>query len=287
MGFISEMRNHVSRLLAAYAVGSLLFFSMSGQAADIAAESLEFHSKKGQRSLTLSELKKKLPLVSIEVEDPTYRKRKTYEGFLLRDVLKAFGANSNEGDELVFHCHDGYSPTLSWDKVFEKKGVLAIREKKRPGLSGKWEKIRQGKADLDPSPFYLVWDTSDPIFPWPYQLTGLEVVNFKEKFSRIFPQGVAQDSAVFQGFTHFRTSCVKCHSLNLQGGEVGPELNIPRNITEYWSSEHLKEFIRNPAQYRARSKMPPTSQYSDAQIDEILEYLKWMKAHKVQDFPRE
>jgi mono/diheme cytochrome c family protein len=67
----------------------------------------------------------------------------------------------------------------------------------------------------------------------------------------------------------------------LQGGVLGPELNAPKNVTEYWQLHDLKAFIRNPESYRYQSKMPAFSHFSDADIDAVLAYLQQMKQQKL------
>ncbi len=84
-----------------------------------------------------------------------------------------------------------------------------------------------------------------------------------------------------QGFALFKQHCLKCHSINLQGGALGPELNAPKNVTEYWQRHDLKAFIKNPESYRYQSKMPAFSFFSDAEIDAVLAYLQQMKQQKI------
>ncbi len=61
---------------------------------------------------------------------------------------------------------------------------------------------------------------------------------------------------------------------------MGPELNYPKNVTEYWKPDQLKLFIKNPADFRHDSKMPRL-ELQDDQIDLILEYLTFMAAQKL------
>ena len=251
----------------------VLFSSWS--AASEATPQIKLQTRERTQVFTLQDLQAKLPISSMEVEDPVYKTKKTYEGFLLADIFRLMG--DSPGDEISFHCRDGYSPVVSISMAKEKKGLLAIREK---GVPGGWTKFRQGKTWMTPAPFYVVWNTSNELFPWPYQVVGIEVVQFSQKFDRIFPTGEPKNGAIFRGFETFKNDCLRCHSLNLQGGDLGPELNIPRNITEYRDDKILTLFIRDPSSFRARSKMPSFQQLKDEQIQEILEYFRWIKGHK-------
>ena len=81
----------------------------------------------------------------------------------------------------------------------------------------------------------------------------------------------------------FRQHCIKCHTLNGDGGSIGPELNYPVSVTEYWKSKWLRRFIVNPQSVRSNSKMIPF--YRDVenrqeQVADIIEYLKVMARNK-------
>lgn len=230
--------------------------------------------------IALSSLLKKLKPITVTINDPVYKKQKSFDGFPLRDVLGAAGIREWSADEIVFTASDGYSPNAPFAWLEKYGAVLTFQEHGKKG----YETILQGKTTLSPLPFYLVWTSEAPIpegAPWPYQLVKIEFVDFQKKFDRIYPKGQASDSAVFSGFKIFKSECIRCHSLNLQGGELGPELNAPMNITEYWQKDILRKFIRNASAFRHRDKMPPFPQLSDADLDNLISYLEYMKEHKV------
>ena len=132
----------------------------------------------------------------------------------------------------------------------------------------------------------MIWDEGVKIkeqVPWPYQLVKIEVVDWAAKYPLVVPLKSASGSPEMQGFAIFKAQCIRCHSINLQGGEVGPELNIPQNITEYWKTDVLKAFIKNSAAFRAKSKMPVFESLSEKQVDLVVAYLKAMKGFKVKN----
>jgi mono/diheme cytochrome c family protein len=233
------------------------------------------------RKLTLEEMEAKLEAVTVTVDDPVYKKKKTYHGFALLDVLTLAGLKDDgQGDEIVFTAKDGYSPHASFEMLREHRAFLTFREQGKSGF----EEVAQGKARVSPDPYYLVWEEGSQLaesVPWPYQLVKIELVNFHDKYNRMHPDGVHKSSSVRKGFLVFKNHCVRCHSINLQGGDLGPELNAPQNVTEYWAKDTLKRFIRDASSFRYKDKMPPFLHLKDQELEEVLDYLEFMKGHKL------
>ncbi len=261
----------------------LLVLAMgSGYGAD---DSLTIVIQDQSKTFSRKDLAAKLKPVSVTIDDPVYHAKKTYDGFRLIEVLALAGLDPKSGnDEIVFTAKDGYSPNTSFELLRKHSAILTFQE--HGGAAGQFAKVNQGKAKLDPGPYYVVWEEGKSLekdVPWPYQLVKIEVVQFATKFAKLYPTGVGSDSGVMQGFLTFKNQCIRCHSINLQGGDVGPELNTPKNVTEYWDRATLKEFIKNPGAFRAKDKMPPFPQLSSSAIDQILEYFTYMKDRKVKN----
>jgi mono/diheme cytochrome c family protein len=232
---------------------------------------------------TLAALKKTLKPRTITLATPLYPEARTFDAFGLDEVLALAGlAPGARGDEIVFTAADGYSPNTSFETLKAHPAVLVFQEHgKRPGT---FTPVAQGKELVNPAPFVLGWTEGKELgeqVPWPYQLVRIEVVRFAEKYDRIFPQDQAADSKVMRGFMTFKDQCIRCHSVNLQGGVLGPELNAPRNITEYWDRAVLREYIRDAGAFRYKDKMPAFPRLTEGDLDELLEYLGYMKLHKI------
>lgn len=229
-----------------------------------------------------------LEVVEAEVaQDPAYHKAMRYRGWRLDDVLalipelKTLDATQHE---LRLIALDGYTVTWPLAELTGGAGVIAFEDKAQP--DGKeWSSFMQGKREVTPAPFYLVWDKTPygPQRPWPYQLARISVLATATAYGKAYPGHLAADAQVMVGFGVYKQRCMSCHSVNLSGGELGPELNVPRNITEYWSEEHLRGLIKNPRAYRARSVMPAFPDLSDADVDALLTYLRAMMGAKVCD----
>jgi len=74
--------------------------------------------------------------------------------------------------------------------------------------------------------------------------------------------------------------------MNRQGpSQVGPDLNLPLNPTEYLRESILPRYIRDPKSIRAweSSKMPGfgPETLSDEDIANVVAYLKEMAAEKI------
>jgi mono/diheme cytochrome c family protein len=82
------------------------------------------------------------------------------------------------------------------------------------------------------------------------------------------------------GHELFVTHCLKCHSINGVGGTLGPELNSPCSVTEYWNGRLLSRFIRNAGSIRAGTKMPTFDSLTEKDVQVIVEYLRSMAGHK-------
>ncbi len=228
------------------------------------------------QNLDLKYLQSKLTSKIITVDDLVYKKKKTYEGFPLTEVLKLYGLSGT----IEFHCADGYKPILELSKIEIGQPFLVFRDVE--AKNGNWEFFEVGKSKKLPEPFYLVWTRPVEEAQWPYQIVGISQIDFSKKYSKIYPPELKKLSgSIKSGFDIFRNHCLKCHSINLEGGELGPELNIPKNITEYRNKKYLRAFILDSNAYRFRSTMPPFKDIlTIKQIDEVLAYISWMKKNK-------
>jgi mono/diheme cytochrome c family protein len=224
--------------------------------------------------------------ITVAIEDPVYKRSKRYAGHRLADLVRKAWPEADrwaaEGAVLVFRCIDGYSPSMDLSRALSGDGVVAVRDLDRP-TGDPWEPFAHGKETITPAPFYLVWrgiDPADANYKWPYQLVSLSVETFDRRYGDAAPGDEASEVAR-RGFRLFVEHCASCHSVNLVGGELAPELNVPRNITEYWPAEHLAAFVKAPDTYRARSKMPGFAHLADAEHAAILAYLAAMRGRKI------
>ncbi len=231
-------------------------------------------------SLTVEELVKAAPLQIWTAFDPYYQTPKTWRAFELAPALKlAYGADFEKlkSQELIIRAKDGYQVPTSGNDLLRPGAFIAIEDMDFPG----WEPI--GPQRANPGPFYLVWKGADQqdqeAFPRPWQLAEIEVAKFEQLYPRTVPKGVAPDSVAGQGYELFKAQCSRCHAVNQQGGRVGPELNVPQNITEYRPEDQIRAYIKNPLSFRY-GNMPAFSHLTEQEINGLIEYLKVMRDQK-------
>lgn len=216
-------------------------------------------------------------------EDPVFHRKKTYEAVPLVGVLRKIGgyARANAATtQVVFECADGYNPSMPLQKVLSRKAYLALRDADAPAGQD-WTTVVGKTGEVKTvAPFYVVYTDvppADETFKWPYNLVRIRLQPAADELARLHPTGTPE-----RGYALFRTHCLTCHALNGLGGAMGPEMNFPKNITEYWREADLRAFVRNPASYRQGSKMPAIGeqQVSDTDLGELLGYLRFMAGHK-------
>ena len=216
-------------------------------------------------------------------EDPVYHKRKQYEALSLEELLKthtSFKKLEVEKYQLVFECEDGYKPIMLLPLLLSAKSFIAIRDVEAP--KGKsWLPITKEGHEMKAAPFYLIYEgvsANNTAYKWPYNLIKINLIPIDEAKTLQIPM---DDSKAQAGFRLFQENCLVCHAVNKIGGSMGPELNYPKSVTEYWKIESLKAFIQNPADFRNGVKMPKIKDLTGKDIDAIVYYLTYMADHKL------
>jgi mono/diheme cytochrome c family protein len=241
---------------------------------------LRFSFRDGsERTITLpSQLEAAQPR-PVAVKDPNHGEERLYRALPFARVLSAgFRAKSArlERANFAIHASDGYRKPISGRALVSDDAYLALSEAGRVGF----EELGL-VSGVDPGPLYLVWTgTAAASRPWVWSVSRIEwlEVNADERKTAL-PESASPRARA--GRERFLKQCFGCHAINRQGGRVGPELNVPKNITEYRSETYLRSFIRNPESYRYGSSMPAQNYLSDRELDEILAYLEAMKSRKL------
>ena len=219
------------------------------------------------------------------VDDVSYKRNMTYRAVPLAALLPGLKPENH----LQAVALDGFAAELAAAPLLQKSGArawLAVEDPAHP-----WPALADGKPSA--GPFYLVWTDpqAGPISPeqWPFQVSAIkQLKTVAERFPALLPDPkLAADDPVNQGFALFQKNCLACHRLNGGGdAQVGPDLNIPYNPTEYFSGDFLKRYIRDPQSLRRwpQAKMPAfaVSVLPDNELALLVGYLKHMAGRKQQ-----
>lgn len=237
-------------------------------------------------SLDLVQLMKegKMPAPeSVEIEfDRVFKTTKRYRAYPLRELLRPYlremGIDSTADASVTFYCTDGYQPTQKVSVLFGGEGYLAFRDESLPDPGPDWPDSVRAKVQ----PFYVVWKNvphKNKEFTWAYGLYQMDIHRVDDVYDPITP---VNDEIALAGFQHFQQYCIKCHSVNRIGGNLGPEFNDPRNITDYWEVENMWAYAKNPRSFRYNARMKAITPMTRPEFDEIIAYLKYMRGQEPQ-----
>lgn len=216
------------------------------------------------------------------INDVSYKRSMNYRAVPIATLLDGLAP----GDHLQVIALDGFAAELPAAILLASEGArawLAVEDPQHP-----WPPLAPGKPSA--GPFYLVW--SDPaasqISPeqWPFQVSRIHLqAPVAQRFPQLLP-GPEASAEIRAGFAAYQKHCMACHRLNAAGDATfGPDLNIPHNPTEYFNSEFLHQYIRNPQSLRRwpQGRMPAFSEtiLPVEELDALLAYLQHMASRKV------
>lgn len=233
----------------------------------------------------LSDLLKRNDLETIEVaKDPAYQgKPTTYQAVA---AYKLFNQINIADDAVIqFKALDGFSAVLSKQRLLNSSSDQSIAYIALEPSDKKWPALKPGQPSA--GPFYLIWKNPELSHigteEWPFMLAGFEVKGTLESlYPKIFPSvKIQKSSAIYKGFQGFVKNCFACHTMNKSGSSnMGPDLNLPMNPTEYFKMATLKKLIRNPQNLRhwpgSRMTAFDEKMLPESDLNNIIAYLGHM-----------
>ncbi len=234
------------------------------------------------RTLELAAMEKSVPAETVSGWDPYYKKEKRFRALPLRRVLELGFAGETDltNKEFILRAKDGYAVYFRGALAVEEGGYVAFEDLDVAA----WEPIGPQKAD--PGPFYVVWNKPEQNelegHPRPWQLAKIEMLRFESAYPHTNPGELPPGDPALAGYHLFRDRCFKCHAINREGGRVGPDLNVPKNVLEYRPEEQVRAYVKNPLAFRY-GNMPAHPDLTDHDLDTLIAYLRAMQAKKHDD----
>lgn len=212
-------------------------------------------------------------------QDVTYKRTMHYRAVPLAVLLEGVAPQAH----LQAVALDGFAAEMPAAPLLQEQPArawIAIEDPAQP-----WPPLGPGKPSA--GPFYLVWSNpqASGIRPeqWPFQISTIrQLATVAQRFPALLPDSnLASDDPVRKGFALFQQNCLACHRLNGAGdAQLGPDLNVPHNPTEYFQPAFLRRYIRDPQSLRQwpQAKMPGFAEavLSEQELDQVLAYLAHM-----------
>ncbi|WGL59056.1 cytochrome c1 [Pigmentibacter sp. JX0631] len=212
--------------------------------------------------------------------DPLYKERRTFSGYNFLNILFQKKIDYKKYDLITFIAKDKFKISIPISFLEKYKPFLAIRDITLKNKM-KWQDTRDGGRIINGGPYYLLWREEDkvPVEYWAFGIVEINLSTFHETYGASIPKNTSNEK-VLKGFQVFQESCSACHSMNLIGGQLGLEMNVPKNFSEYYSVEYIQAYTKSPTSFRANAKMPPVK-ISEEQFNNFFLYLKEMKENKL------
>ena len=280
------MKAGIWKIAGGLALSMTFFGLVACQQAPLAGTSgdaiLTLDNAEGSKQISAVSLLARSDIQTIRIpDDVAYHGPRSYQALPLQALLQ-----TGEGHgHLQFTATDGFVATIPFT-AFQSgaKAWLAVEDAQHP-----WPALKESGPGA--GPFYLVW--TDPAAgkisneQWPYQIARIALVPaLEERYPQLLPKaGADVQAAALRGMQVFIRNCTSCHSLNRGGdAQLGPDLNVPMNPTEYFQETALRKLIRQPGSVRSwkQSVMPGFDQQSlpEADLDDLLTYLRQMAKQK-------
>jgi mono/diheme cytochrome c family protein len=277
--------------LLAVSFGSSPSPARAGEAGGAVAQVELGFAKHGEAvtTRTLADLRAAVPKEMVRVYEPYESGEAEFVALPFAMVLDlVYGEAWREEEELLFTCSDGYQPTVPVKRVLEHRAWLAFDRSDEPGFT--IHKRESGEVKrIELAPFYLIWENlddekvrSEGDYGWPYQLVGVDLIRTRDRFARMLPPAGAPQS-VRDGFAAFRVHCSRCHTINGQGGSIGPELNGAVPSVASRERDWIARRIDDPSRVMEKARMPrldPQLPQRERVIGDLIAYLEAMARAK-------
>lgn len=242
-----------------------------------------------QLALPLAVLQKRVNGSQPRVNDPLQQATVVYEGMATEQVLDSlYGTSWRSAATVALRTAAGLPVLVSSQRLQEHRSFLVWRRMDRPDFVVARKGVR-GPA-TPAGPLYLVWENiqdeasrREGALGWVPGVQAIDLVDARADAEALKLPADAP-AAVAAGAQLFRSHCLQCHTVNGVGNPVGPELNYPVSVTEYFAEPWLLKYLDRPAAVRHGSAMPGLPgdlSERDKALQHLVAYLRYMADHKV------
>lgn len=217
----------------------------------------------------------------------------SYQAIKLCDILKPYHLSATDTVELI--SSDNFSAILPASVITNCSnktaiGFIAIEPEHKP-----WPQLKYNNPDKNhpddgtAGPLAVIWVHPEKSYIsneyWAWKLVKIKIHHqLVENMYLRAPN--TKNKRILNGYHAYISRCAGCHTINKIGNAViGPDLNTPKNPTEYFESDaQFKKFIRDPQSVRvkANDRMSGTNEefLSNKDLDDLIIYLKYMTKHR-------
>lgn len=164
-----------------------------------------------------------------------------------------------------------YAPDLT--KVVRRVGEEGIKYRiKSPekALEKSWRKmpdLKVSEAEITNLVAFFQWVGEINNGDWPPQDRKRQLTRGEEIM--VAKAGISAGAAVYK-----MKGCMNCHSLHGEGGTFGASHDhIGRTMTQ----EQIERYIKNPKSVNPKAVMPPQTELSEKELEEVSKFLSGMK----------
>ncbi|MGZ3699367.1 MAG: hypothetical protein ACXWP5_14655, partial [Bdellovibrionota bacterium] len=144
------------------------------------------------KSVALEDLRAQIPAESVQIFEPHEEAEMTFNALPLVAVLdRIYGPKWREAEEIFFICADGYRDPIAVADLVKNPGWLAFAREGAPfAITEKKPKVRE----VPLAPLFLIRGSGRDLAArslekegWPYQIVGIDLVEFADRFPGLLP----------------------------------------------------------------------------------------------------
>jgi NitT/TauT family transport system substrate-binding protein len=176
-------------------------------------------------------------------------------------------------DLILADCSDGYQSNYTPEVVKRNKPVVLMRIDGQP-----FPAFNESRGHPERGP-YLVQITeteglTDPVNKNPWGVSSLVLTTRAAHWE---PLTKGLNSGQSNGLTLFKANCLSCHNIENSplGGHVSNRNKLIVATHAKYNVGYFREILRDPVGTMPTAKlMPASTHYTDAQIDDLIAYLR-------------